>query len=1248
MAVDAEEPKETKTITVKYIEWGEYHYFASFCLSFGYRERPTTTADVKVTRIWADGTLIYALGDDDSQTFNPGLKFTVRQGTSNQMPVGGAELAYRDQLLIWFHDYDLGTSGSMPAFTAEFTDDNGPTLLDALEAFAIRAGFSEADIDIDPALDYPIVGYIADGQATLNTINTNLGFVYNFTGVEVAGTIKFKQSYDDNGDATVQWTVAETELAVISEAADNQQLDVIELAADQGLPRAVSIDYYDVDFNFDKNTQTAKRNLGTSGSESEVSVSIPIVATAEEMRAFASDALYRSWDRRNGHSLRLPRSFIGADPGDVIEWTIGNETYIAELQRVTINADWSVSVSAAEIAATFEPVTTIPYQPPATPVPTIVAEPINAVAFDIPDWQSDQTQPGLLNLRVAMGGYAPGTWTGGRFDMTRSDQPNGWAPRLQLGPSDEVGIARLDNAPTDFTGTGLDTTTVFSVKLRNMPVERLVPGELLAVGRDGRFELLTFATVTEIDEDTVELTNLTRGLFGTEDSINQHALNDHIAFVEDLHTITYTVDDYVNGRSFFYRGIAPLMPTTDADVLYFRPLGNSRRPYSPNNIVATRTYDGGDLIFTWEKQDRFDGEPDSVWSVEIYSEDWSLLLQRINNIVIADVEDPTIEWTYFVDYQFTNGINELTTINALVYQMNASHGVRGFPGGGGVEAISEGILTGSGVIELIAEASIGSDIFLDASGVIELIRTKAVITGGAEVVQLSGSGTISLSASADLLIGGLEGSGVIELLAPTANLSIVGEAPLLREMEYNYTDTDGGVTRTQIDVPAGTVEGDLLVFFAALIPIGGAPTAAWPLLNPTDIFGVDVPGDDGSGWEYLHQVKQGTGNRRDHFVLAWKIASDDEPDAYYWGSFNLSSYGFSNERRRGGLMRFQNYREDNPIVSSATQGTTSNTSLHTAPSTTGVLNGLLYNVVWPIVQSWDSYVGNDYLKPSDMTWYEYEAYASATFQTMPIAEKLLASAAATGSKTYTPPEVAATFGDPAETAYRAFSFVVNAWPFVSGSGVIELQATADLAPDSTQLLDAVGVIELQATADLEMATDPYELLATYTVTAGDASVDFPIDGYYADYDQIVIEIMGVIPTTNSRDLSIRFSADGGATFDNGASDYANGHMRFGSTVSATTTTFANGSAINMNSGNGAGNGASDGVSGRVTLYDFADAAKYTIAMYDLIVETDNHLTIRFAGSGVRRATEVTTDVRLLFSSGSTMADGVVKVIGVKK
>lgn len=1245
MAVNDEKPIATKTVTVKYTEWGEYHYFASFCLSFGYRERPTLTADVKVTRIWADGELIFS-DVAGVQTYTPGLKFSVRRGTSDQMPVGGAELAYRDQLLIWFHDYDLGTNGSLPAFTAEFTDDTGATLMDALEAFAIRAGFAEEDIDVDPALDYPIVGYIADGQASLNSINTNLGFIYNFSGVEVAGRIIFKQNYDDEGNTVAQWTIPQESLAVISESSSDQQVDVIEIASDQGLPRSITATYYDVDFNFDQNSQTAQRNLGTSGSETDVEVTLPIVAAGPEIRAFITDALYRSWDQRNGHSLRLPRSFIGADPGDVIQWTVDGETFTAELQRVTINGDFSVSVSAAEIAVTFDPIVTTATQPPATPVPTIIADEVNAVVFDIPDWLTNQTQPNVLNLRVAMGGYLPGKWKGARFDMTRSDQPNGWAPRLQLGQAEEIGIAVLTAKPTNYTGApgSLDPTTILTVNLRNMPVARLLAGEIIAVGKDGRFELMKFTTVTVIDPTTVQLSGLTRGLFGTEDFVNQHAAGDHLAFVNDLRTITYSVDDYTNNRTFFYRGVTPLMAITDAQVKYFKPQGNSRRPYSPNNVTALRMMNG-DLTFTWQKHNRFTGEPDSVWSVDIFNEDWTVLLQRINNIVIGDITATDIEWTYFVDYQFTNGINELTTVNALVYQMNASHGVRGFPGGGAVTPRAEGIFSANGLIELIASADMGQDIFLDALGVLALNRDKAVLTAGVPVIELAAAGVLAMSADADLLVGGLSAAGVLELNA-NANLLTSSDAPLLKDFVLGVQTTSPlpGTPKQRylvVDAPVDLAVGDLLVFFGSLYAADATNDAVWASRAVDTIHRSGDPAD--AGFNYLVQAKQGTAG---HYVLAWKIAEErDIGWSWYWGNFALNT-GYW----RGGMTRYQNFHPLNPLLASGAQGSNTDTTLFTAPSIASKINALLYNIVFPRVASYTSrYNGIGPQKPSDMSWVEYVPFSSTAprYDLMLAATKLLSASGVTGSKTYTPPQQMDTLG-PKPSPYEALSYVVNPQPILLANGKLELAASADLVVPTPVLLEADVLLDMAADADLYLApADPYEVLASYDISTATATIDVPISAYTADYGTLIFEVMRFKPVSDGVDLMLRESANGGSSYDAGATDYALGQVRHASGLVVITPPASTGNTgLPITAGNGIGNDAHGGVTARITVAGFASGHS-TRYRYDIDHYTNDDRIARYSGAGMRKTAQATTHIRVMFSSGN-IASGKLRVIGIKK
>src|SRR5690606_28364467 len=103
--------------------------------------------------------------------------------------------------------------------------------------------------------------------------------------------------------------------------------------------------------------------------------------------------------------------------------------------------------------------------------------------------------------------------------------------------------------------------------------------------------------------------------------------------------------------------------------------------YSPDNVHFTRD-DGGDILITWNVDDRFGGEPDSIYSIDIYNSDWSAVVRRINAL---DTSVNGNQYNYFIEEQIIDGTNEQYFQNLLIYQINASHVGRGYPGGGRIE-----------------------------------------------------------------------------------------------------------------------------------------------------------------------------------------------------------------------------------------------------------------------------------------------------------------------------------------------------------------------------------------------------------------------------------------------------------------------------------------------------------------------------------------------------------------------------------
>lgn len=681
MSVNDTEPVGKKIIQVKYTEWGEYRYYATFCMSFGYRGKRVFEADdpgIEVMRIWLDGELVFDRAANKRQA---NIRWYFAPGHEDQDPVAPGLLAYRGQILLWFTGFPLGTNPSgIPTISAEFHDTADFSVGEAMETFASRAGFADANI-VTIGLDTPLVtGYLLDGQSSLESVAADMGFIYNFSMVEVAGVVTFANKYTA-GALVIDKTVAEAKLAVIRETGDGQQIDVLERNSEQSLPASMTVTYYDFDAQYEAGSQEVSRFSGavtTHSSEIDISVSLPVVATAEEMRNLAYDALYRAWQDRNGHALRLPTEFLMLDPGDTLQWTAYGGTYGGQAVKITINADFSLTLSIIEKAASYTAIG-VNAQPPINPDAIVEPVPVQTAIFDVPDTEADQELDGYLNLRVGIG-HTDGAldFYGARFDMTRQDQLSGWLPRYTT--EDPVNLAVLGTTPApNATGVRIETTAISADDL----IDGADHTRMMVMGSAGHCEIFTYGFVILLEPGVYGLLDLSRGLFGTDDFINSHIAGDYVAFYDDLTIVPIPVQEFKSQVVYLHRTVAAFQDITEVDTLLYVPSGNSRKPYSPDNVTATRQLNG-DIIITWSQDPRFSGEPEDqieTYSLDVYNGDWTQILRRVISIV------QVIEYEYFIEEQEIDQTSFNTELNLLVFQKNLTHVGRGFPGGGTIPIV---------------------------------------------------------------------------------------------------------------------------------------------------------------------------------------------------------------------------------------------------------------------------------------------------------------------------------------------------------------------------------------------------------------------------------------------------------------------------------------------------------------------------------------------------------------------------------
>lgn len=169
-----------------------------------------------------------------------------------------------------------------------------------------------------------------------------------------------------------------------------------------------------------------------------------------------------------------------------------------------------------------------------------------------------------------------------------------------------------------------------------------------------------------------------------------------------------------------------------------------------------------------------------------------------------------------------------------------------------------------------------------------------------------------------------------------------------------------------------------------------------------------------------------------------------------------------------------------------------------------------------------------------------------------------------------------------------------------------------------------------------------KLLASGTVSAA-ATLDIVLTGYTA-YRAIKILLTSFLPVTDAVDFYIRFSTDGGSTFNAAASDYSYGST-IGSSISSTVTSMVSSGAaqialatdLNPAAGTSAiGNGTGEGIDVEITLYDQTNTAKWGRVTWlgTAVDSTATPANAHMIGNGARRTAQDTDAIRFLFSSGN--------------
>lgn len=203
------------------------------------------------------------------------------------------------------------------------------------------------------------------------------------------------------------------------------------------------------------------------------------------------------------------------------------------------------------------------------------------------------------------------------------------------------------------------------------------------------------------------------------------------------------------------------------------------------------------------------------------------------------------------------------------------------------------------------------------------------------------------------------------------------------------------------------------------------------------------------------------------------------------------------------------------------------------------------------------------------------------------------------------------------------------------------------AQRTTLALGGAAVLNVGTTAGTVAAGDHTHsfgmvLLTSGVVGDGAATLDIPLTSY-TSYSAIVIQLENVVPATDNVALNMRFSTDGGSTYETGASDYG-----WGYNVSAATPFVQDAADSEITIAEDIGNVSTEGASFKVELIKPFLTTHHTRAIWLGYAAGNAGDANVFSGAGARLATQDTDAVRFLWSSGNFAASvpGTYRVYGI--
>jgi hypothetical protein len=672
------------------------------CLASG-KDESAGTSYVILSRNPADGAFANeAAGQtvtlfQDRDQFNPARveDVTIHLGSSSQTAdtliesVEGASStpAYRGVCYMVLKNLALEVYGNrIPNFTMQVKADSTETVGSAIGKILERGTnpFLPSEYDVSTLTD-TLRGFTVRGPQQVQSQLQPLLLAFDVVAKENNGVLEFfKRS------TAAEVPVDAGDLSAHEDGAESPRLIAFNDGNGFRLPSEVDVKYLDPDLDYQPGSQRQGRQDFV---QSDVrTLDLPVVLTPEQARDVAARVLWTSWANRQGMRVTLPPSYTTIQENDVLTMTAYGEDFRMLVQRVDRGANGIVEVegvretigSHVDFGSEADP----PKPKTGTGSEVYFAPETRMVLFDGAPLSDDFLDtPGLIVGLAAEDQTVD--WPGA--SVQRSPDDFNYTPTLFVERESPIGsttVALASSKENRWDRANTLTVTLIQGSLSSRSeIDVLNGANHCVVGS----EVVAFATATLSASQpnfgtSYDLTNLLRGLRGTEDAIGEHITNESFLLLNTgPRFLTASTSDLQS--SFFLKPVPQGADEADIDGRNITLLSRNLWPFAVTHLTASRN-GSNDITIGWTRRSRAIArvlgptpfplaEASEAYEVDILDGPGGSVLRTITSTASANgsvVTPSTQSCVYDAADQTADGLTPGAAVDVRIYQLSAAVG----------------------------------------------------------------------------------------------------------------------------------------------------------------------------------------------------------------------------------------------------------------------------------------------------------------------------------------------------------------------------------------------------------------------------------------------------------------------------------------------------------------------------------------------------------------------------------------------